>query len=67
MVLTAASGQSFATGLASKLDGNRTVELLNFGLGAFKQPQTTLSLAYFLMLGSALTPLCCWTDSTKLL
>ncbi len=44
-------GRSFAQELAANLGKNRTVEVLNFGLGAFKQPQSAFALAYFVMLG----------------
>lgn len=47
-------GQCFARDLAGRLSGTRRVELLNFGLGAFKQPQVMHAFAHFLMLGQQL-------------
>ena len=44
-------GQSFAAAMAASLTGGRAVEILNFGLGGFKQPQSMFAFTYFLMLG----------------
>jgi hypothetical protein len=44
-------GRAFAEELAANLSEYRRVEILNFGLGAFKQPQSMLTFAYFLVLG----------------
>lgn len=44
-------GDAFANELTGKLHGRRRVTILNFALGAFKQPQSMLAFAYFLMIG----------------